>query len=46
VRGPKELLDNLKGIQEMGKGSTKSPSEEYLLWKWLWMCYKTDYRMN
>ena len=41
-RWPKQLLDNLKGLQEMGKWSTRSPSIGYLLWKWLWTCYKTD----
>jgi hypothetical protein len=44
-RRRKHLLDDLK-ILEIERGSTRSHSMENSLWKRLWTCHKTDYRMN
>jgi hypothetical protein len=48
-RGRKQLVDNLeekRGYWKLKKGSTKLFSMENLLWKKLWTCRKTDYRMR
>ena len=33
-------------LLEIERGSTRSPSVEKSLWKWLWTCRKTEYEIN
>jgi len=47
ARRGKQLLDEVKKamILETERGSTRSHSVENSLWKKLWTCRKTEYRM-
>jgi hypothetical protein len=44
-RRSKQLLNDLKNILETKRQSTRSYSVEKLLWKRLWTCLKTGYKM-
>jgi hypothetical protein len=45
----KQFLDDLKdmrGCWKLKEEALLSPSVKHLLWKKLWTCHKTDYRVN
>jgi hypothetical protein len=45
-RRRKQLMDDLKERREIERGNTRSHCVEKWLWKNLYTCLKTDYRVN